>query len=326
MWSPLEYACHVHDVHQLFHERLTAMLTEDRAALRQLGPGHHGGRARGTTSRCRPSSGRRWSPRRTPSATSTPRSPATTWDRTGVRSDGAVFTVATLGRYHYHDVFHHLHDVAALAERVTVGVVRRVRRRLRRRHQRDARRACAGNIARFVGAVGPGARVLEIGSGPRAATPLALEQIGLSVRRTDISPGVRAAARAGRATSPTSVDPLRDDLDRPAARRCAVRRRSGPTRRCSTSAREPAGRAAPAGGRHPRRRHPAHDPQGGRRRALVGARARRRAAVLHLLARGRRCATCLVEAGWDVDEVRRGESDPVDRPSEAWLAVFATRV
>src|SRR3712207_8864686 len=43
------------------------------------------------------------------------------WDRQGVRSDGAVFTVATLGRYHYHDVFHHLHDVAALAERVTIS-------------------------------------------------------------------------------------------------------------------------------------------------------------------------------------------------------------
>jgi hypothetical protein len=30
VWSPLEYACHVHDVHQLFHERVTAMLTEQR--------------------------------------------------------------------------------------------------------------------------------------------------------------------------------------------------------------------------------------------------------------------------------------------------------
>ena len=44
VWSPLEYACHVHDVHQLFHERVTAMLTEDQPALRQLGPGHHGRR------------------------------------------------------------------------------------------------------------------------------------------------------------------------------------------------------------------------------------------------------------------------------------------
>lgn len=33
----------------------------------------------------------------------------------------------------------------------------------------------------------------------------------------------------------------------------------------------------------------------------------------------------LRESGWRVDEVRRGESEPVGRPSEAWLAVFATK-
>ena len=33
----------------------------------------------------------------------------------------------------------------------------------------------------------------------------------------------------------------------------------------------------------------------------------------------------LTEAGWVVDDVRRGASTPLDRPSESWLAVFATR-
>ena len=33
----------------------------------------------------------------------------------------------------------------------------------------------------------------------------------------------------------------------------------------------------------------------------------------------------LADAGWVVDEVRRGESEPIDRPSESWLAIFATR-
>ena len=28
-WSTLEYACHVHDVHQVFHDRVTSMLAED---------------------------------------------------------------------------------------------------------------------------------------------------------------------------------------------------------------------------------------------------------------------------------------------------------
>jgi hypothetical protein len=33
----------------------------------------------------------------------------------------------------------------------------------------------------------------------------------------------------------------------------------------------------------------------------------------------------LTAAGWVVDDVRRGDSTPADRPSESWLAVFATR-
>ena len=33
------------------------------------------------------------------------------WDRTGRRSDGAVFTVETLGLYCLHDPVHHLWDV-----------------------------------------------------------------------------------------------------------------------------------------------------------------------------------------------------------------------
>ncbi len=33
------------------------------------------------------------------------------WDRPGTRSNGSRFTVDTLGRYHLHEVVHHLHDV-----------------------------------------------------------------------------------------------------------------------------------------------------------------------------------------------------------------------
>ena len=33
------------------------------------------------------------------------------WQRTGRRSNGSAFTVETLGRYHLHDVVHHLWDV-----------------------------------------------------------------------------------------------------------------------------------------------------------------------------------------------------------------------
>ena len=34
------------------------------------------------------------------------------WQRTGSRSDGAAFTVATFARYFVHDPVHHLDDVA----------------------------------------------------------------------------------------------------------------------------------------------------------------------------------------------------------------------
>ena len=33
------------------------------------------------------------------------------WHRTGARSDGARFTVATFSRYFVHDPIHHLYDV-----------------------------------------------------------------------------------------------------------------------------------------------------------------------------------------------------------------------
>jgi hypothetical protein len=35
------------------------------------------------------------------------------WDRTGFRSDGAAFTIDSIGRYYLHDIVHHLYDVGA---------------------------------------------------------------------------------------------------------------------------------------------------------------------------------------------------------------------
>ena len=37
---------------------------------------------------------------------------ATTWQCPGTRSDGARFTIETLGQYALHDVVHHLDDVS----------------------------------------------------------------------------------------------------------------------------------------------------------------------------------------------------------------------
>ena len=45
------------------------------------------------------------------------RGPARRLGRRGTRSNGSEFTVETLGRYHLHDVVHHLHDIAPAAPR-----------------------------------------------------------------------------------------------------------------------------------------------------------------------------------------------------------------
>ena len=37
--------------------------------------------------------------------------PDDAWERTGIRSNGSLFTVATLGQYGLHDLVHHLWDV-----------------------------------------------------------------------------------------------------------------------------------------------------------------------------------------------------------------------
>jgi SAM-dependent methyltransferase len=320
VWSPLEYACHVHDVHQVFHERATAMLTEERP--------HFANWDQDVTA-----VERRYDeqvpaivgPTLVASAYAVGDLYASVsgdaWDRPGVRSDGAVFTVATLGRYHYHDVFHHLHDVAALAERVTVGSYD---------DYADDYTAgttampevVAGNIARFVGAVGSEGRILEIGSGP-GRDALALEQIGLSVRRTDVSPGFARQLRSAGYVADV-VDPLRDDLTDPLrdgapydgvwanASLLHVRRESLPIvlRRLAAVTR-PGGTLHATFKEGDGERWSVHGHVGAPRFFTYW----REEAVRDLL----------VQAGWEVDEVRRGESEPADRPSESWLAVFATR-
>lgn len=109
-WSPLEYAAHVRDVHTIFGERVAEMLAEDvptfanwdQDAAARIGRYSEQDptavdialiEAAGTAAGLY--------------ATVTPE----TAGRRGVRSNGSEFTVETLGRYHLHDVLHHLWDV-----------------------------------------------------------------------------------------------------------------------------------------------------------------------------------------------------------------------
>ena len=139
--------------------------------------------------------------------------PPLAWQRRGLRSDGSEFTVETLGRYHLHDVVHHLYDVRDAAGAATI-----------RAYDDFAAEYAAGHdvlppvvaaaVARLAALLPPGSRVLEIGSASGRDAE-ALEQAGLVVRRTDITPGfVRVLERAGHRAD--LLDPLVDDLADPA--------------------------------------------------------------------------------------------------------------
>ena len=164
----------------------------------------------------------------------------------------------------------------------------RVLRRLRRRLPRRARSRCPTRCARRSSGssrrLDAGARVLEVGSGP-GRDARALEEAGLSVRRTDITPAFVRMLRA---------DGFEADVRRPAHRRPRRPRRAtrrttacGPRRRCCTSGARTSRRVLRRLGRgHPCRRRAPPRAEGGRRRPVLHPRPRRRAAPLHVLARG----------------------------------------
>ncbi|GAB2525938.1 DinB family protein [Paramicrobacterium agarici] len=109
-WSPLEYACHVRDVHSLFAERLVLAMThenpvfpdwnQDDAAVQ--GQYHNEDPERVV---------RDLTDAAFASAEAFDAVPAAAAARTGRRSDGASFTIETLGQYYVHDIVHHAWDV-----------------------------------------------------------------------------------------------------------------------------------------------------------------------------------------------------------------------
>lgn len=126
VWSTLEYACHVRDVHRVFAERLRLMLAQetptfpnwdqDATAVEQRyaeqDPALVGAELLDAAADV---------------ADLYDHVPPDAWGRRGVRSNGSEFSVESLGRYHLHDIEHHLWDVerdagrrspAAMPERV----------------------------------------------------------------------------------------------------------------------------------------------------------------------------------------------------------------
>jgi DinB superfamily len=111
VWSPLEYACHVRDVHVVFAQRVRSMLAEDDPLFANWDQdaaavaGRYGDQDAATVA-----------------AELVAAAAEVTdlygsvrgdqWDRPGRRSNGSVFTTLSLARYHLHDVEHHLFDVS----------------------------------------------------------------------------------------------------------------------------------------------------------------------------------------------------------------------
>ncbi|MEJ7726628.1 MAG: DinB family protein [Actinomycetes bacterium] len=115
-WSPLEYACHVRDVHVTFDQRVRLMLETDDPAFENWDQDATAVERRyGEQDPMDVAEELRSAAARVSSRYGAVKAAA--WERTGRRSDGAVFTVGSLARYHLHDLEHHLHDVIGTTSR-----------------------------------------------------------------------------------------------------------------------------------------------------------------------------------------------------------------
>ena len=107
-WSALEYACHIRDLLDVYHERLQLMLTVDGASYANWDQDATALENRYDLAdpdevlRDLKAGGDRLA---------TLFDTVENWARTGYRSDGAEFTIDTFSRYLLHDVVHHLWDV-----------------------------------------------------------------------------------------------------------------------------------------------------------------------------------------------------------------------
>jgi hypothetical protein len=111
-WSVVEYACHVRDVHRVFDGRVQAMLGEDDPQFENWDQDataledHYGEQDPAVVAR-----------ELVAAAAAVAATYAAVaddqWQRPGRRSNGSVFTIDSLARYHLHDVEHHRWDVEA---------------------------------------------------------------------------------------------------------------------------------------------------------------------------------------------------------------------
>ncbi|MFC7497385.1 MULTISPECIES: methyltransferase domain-containing protein [unclassified Nocardioides] len=210
-WSPLEYACHVRDVHRIFDVRVGLMLDEDDPRFPNWDQDETAVEERyaeqdpATVATELLDAAERVAERYESV-------PPGAWGRRGFRSNGSEFTIETIGLYHLHDLVHHEWDVRDAVKRATISAYDG-HAAAYAASTRTIPDEVAENIA-FMAAAARDGRVLEIGSasGRDAA---ALEAAGLGVRRTDVAPAFVEMLRAD-GHHADLLDPLTDDLDDPA--------------------------------------------------------------------------------------------------------------
>jgi hypothetical protein len=110
VWSALEYGCHVRDACRIFATRLDLMLTEDDPLFPNWDQDSTAIAERyGDQDPARVAD--ELADAAETLALGFEHVSGQQWQRTGRRSDGAHFTVASFARYFLHDPVHHLYDV-----------------------------------------------------------------------------------------------------------------------------------------------------------------------------------------------------------------------
>jgi hypothetical protein len=109
-WSRLEYACHVRDVHEVFAGRVRLMLEQEAPTFTNWDQDATALEKRYDEQDLAVVAVELVE-RAAAAAAAYAGVGEDQWQRTGLRSNGSQFTIETLGRYHLHDVVHHLWDV-----------------------------------------------------------------------------------------------------------------------------------------------------------------------------------------------------------------------
>jgi hypothetical protein len=111
VWSTLEYGCHVRDVHRIFNHRVQRMLDEDEPQFPNWDQ-NETAIADDYASQDPGSVARELYDAADVVVHTYSDVPAHAWSRRGLRSNGSVFTIASIAIYHLHDIVHHAYDVA----------------------------------------------------------------------------------------------------------------------------------------------------------------------------------------------------------------------